>query len=89
MNIIQAKFLNDLVGKNYTYKITGTRRIRKDTLLLVENKKTGKPNIVISTTDSEDVSENVLNMIMQGKEVCSKVLGEYLYFEHRTVTEAE
>ena len=89
MNIIQAKHINDLAGKSYTYKITDTRRIEKDTLLVVENKKTGKLNLVISTTDSEDVNENVLNMIMQGKEVRSKVLGEYIYFKHTTVTEAE
>lgn len=76
MNIVQAKRINDL-GKRYTYKVPAGITISKGVLLSVENKRTNKADTVIATSDSEDVSENVLNVIMQGREVISSVLGIY------------
>lgn len=75
MNIVQVKFFNN--NKRYTYKLPMGIKIKKDTLLKVENKKTGGLDIVISVTDSAEVDENILNMIMQGKSVLSSVVGIY------------
>lgn len=78
MNIVQAKHLGDNSAKAYTYQLPKEIRVEKGELLLVENKVTKKEDVVISVTDSEDVNKNVLNMIMQGQEVRSKVLGVYV-----------
>lgn len=78
MNIIQAKHVDDYTGKTYTYKLPKGLEIKKGRLLIVENKREREPSIAIAVTDSEEVSENVLNMIMQETTVCSKVLGLYI-----------
>lgn len=78
MNIVQAKHMNDYTGKTYTYEVSKGYEIKKGQLLLVENKMKGKPSIVTAVTDSEEVSKNVLDMIMQGETVRSKVLGMYV-----------
>lgn len=75
MNIVQAKFFNE--NKRYTYKVPQGTKIKKDTLLKVENKRTGGLDIVKAVTDSAVVDENVLDMIMQGKNVLSRVVGFY------------
>ena len=51
--------------------------VTADMLLLVENQKTGKPDIVRAVTNSEDVNQNTLDMIMQGQKVKSRVIGTY------------
>lgn len=83
MNIVQAKHINDNLGKAYTYKIPGDFYIPKGTLMLAENSRTGKSDVVIATGESENVSKNVLNMIMQGKEVISSIIGVYWMMEFK------
>lgn len=78
MNIIQAKHLDVNTREIYTYEVPKKLEFRKGQLLLVENKRLGQPSIVIAVTDSEEVSENVLNMIMHGEKVQSKVLATYI-----------
>lgn len=75
MNIVQAKFFNE--NKRYTYIVPQGTKIKKDMLLKVENKRTGGLDIVAAVTDSAEVDENVLDMIMQGKNVLSSVVGVY------------
>ena len=87
MNIIQAKHINDNVGKIYTYKVPEDYLIPKNTLMLAENKRTGKGDIVIATSNSAEVNDNVLNMIMQGKEVISSVVGIYWLAEFSNMSE--
>ena len=76
MNIIQAKHINfgQLTGKVYTYRLPDGLRIDAGEYILVENKRTGGVEIVKTVTNSEDVNKNVLKMIMDDKEVISKVL---------------
>lgn len=78
MNIIQAKHLCGISNKRYTYRLPDGIMVAADTLLQVENQKTGKPDIVRAVTNSEDVNRNTLDMIMQGQKVTSKVIGTYV-----------
>lgn len=83
MNIIQAKHINnfgDTSGEAYTYKLPDGVRIGAGQYILVENRKTGRNEIIKTVTDSEDVNGNTLKMIMGEKRVISRVLGEYLFF---------
>lgn len=80
MNIIQAKHINssgELTGKAYTYELPDGVRIRSGKYIAVENKRTGGSDIVKTVTDSEDVNDNILKMIMGGKKVQSMAIGEY------------
>ena len=80
MNIIQAKHINscgETSGKTYTYELPDGVRIESGRYISVENKRTGGSNIVMAVTNSEDVNDNVLKMIMGEQKVRSKVLGEY------------
>lgn len=78
MNIVQAEHIGDIYRKAYTYKLPDGVRIEAGKYILVENKQTRSNDIVKTITDSEDVNENVLKMIMGEQEVRSKVLGEYV-----------
>lgn len=77
MNIVQAKHLDGIYDKRYTYRLPDGVMVAADTLLKVENQKTGKPDIVRAVTNSEDVNQNTLNMIMQGQKIKSRVIGIY------------
>lgn len=77
MNIVQAKHLDGIYDKRYTYRLPDGVIVTADMLLLVENQKTGKPDIVRAVTNSEDVNQNTLDMIMQGQKVKSRVIGTY------------
>lgn len=77
MNIVQAKHLDGIYDKRYTYRLPDGVMVAADTLLKVENQKTGKPDIVRAVTNSEDVNQNTLDMIMQGQKVKSRVIGTY------------
>ena len=77
MNVIQAKHLYGISDKRYTYRLPDGVIVTADMLLLVENQKTGKPDIVRAVTNSEDVNQNTLNMIMQGQKLRSRVIGTY------------
>lgn len=77
MNVIQAKHLSGISDKRYTYRLPDGVMVAADTLLQVENQKTGKPDIVRAVTNSEDVNRNTLDMIMQGQKVKSRVIGTY------------
>lgn len=75
MNIIQVVHLEDVTKTRYTYEVPPYMRINKGILLQVHNKY-GKA-VVRSVTDSSDVDDNVLDMIMEGKKVTAKVTGVY------------
>lgn len=77
MNIIQAKHIVNSTDKVYTYQLPKGVFVRTDSLLLVENNQTGGRDLVKAVTNSEDVNDNILKMIMQGQNVRSKVLGMY------------
>lgn len=77
MNIVQAKHLDGIYDKRYTYRLPDGVIVTADMLLLVENQKTGKPDIVRAVTNSEDVNQNTLDMIMQGQKLKSRVIGTY------------
>lgn len=81
MNIVQAEHISNNTGKAYIYKVPGDCYIAKGALMLAENNRTGKSDVVIAVSESEDVSKNVLNMIMQGKEVISSIIGVYWLME--------
>lgn len=85
MNIVQAEHISNNTGKAYIYKVPGDCYIAKGTLMLAENNRTGKSDVVIAVSESEDVSKNVLNMIMQGKEILSDILGIYHFMEFKGI----
>lgn len=81
MNIIQARIVNsfgDGYGKKYIFKVPDGVSIKKDTLLAAE-KNGGKDGIQIvkAVSDSAEVTDEVLDMIMDGKEVISSIIGAY------------
>lgn len=81
MNIIQARIVNsfgDGYGKKYIFKVPDGVSIKKDTLLAAE-KNGGKDGIQIvkAVSDSIEVTDEVLDMIMDGKEVISSIIGVY------------
>lgn len=81
MNIIQARIVNsfgDGYGKKYIFKVPDGVSIKKDTLLAAE-KNGGKDGIQIvkAVSDSIEVTDEVLDMIMDGKEVISSIIGAY------------
>ena len=80
MNIIQTRVINqygDASGTKYIFKAPEGVEIKKDTLLLAE-RAGGKEGtqIVKSITDSAEVSEVILEMLMGGCEVVSSIIGE-------------
>lgn len=81
MNIIQTRIVNsfgDGYGKNYIFKVPDGVSIKKDTLLAAE-KNGGKDGIQIvkAVSDSIEVTDEVLDMIMDGKQVISSIIGVY------------
>ena len=79
-NIVQVRFLQDPSKKRYTFNVPCNEKICKGDVVRIRNKNNGEV-IAIAETDSEELSENAIDMIMGGKEVLSWVIGKYKYNE--------
>lgn len=80
MNIIQTRVINmfgDPSGTKYIFRVPEGVEIAKDTLLLAQ-RNGGKEGtqIVKSVTNSAEVSDEVLEMITDGRKVISSIIGE-------------
>lgn len=81
MNIIKARVFDwngNLSSRKYVFRVPDYASIKKDTLLVAE-KNGGKDGIqvVSAFADSVEVNDEVLDMIMNGKQVISSILGVY------------
>lgn len=81
-NIVQVRLLEDKNAKRYTFNVPESCKLSKGDLIKVR-KKSGKEKIGICVTDSEEVSENCIDMIMSGGKVLSDVVGIYKYEDLR------
>lgn len=80
MNIIQTRVINmfgDPSGTKYIFRVPEGVEIAKDTLMLAQ-RNGGKEGtqIVKSVTNSAEVSNEVLEMITDGRKVISSIIGE-------------
>lgn len=80
MNIIQTRVINmfgNPSGTKYIFRVPEGVEIAKDTLLLAQ-RNGGKEGtqIVKSVTNSAEVSDEVLEMITDGRKVISSIIGE-------------
>lgn len=81
MNIVQIQYPNNVERKRYTFKVPDGIIIRENDVVRVRNRG-GNEEIGIAVTDSVDVSDNIVDMIMSGKEVVSSVIGKYEYLPY-------
>lgn len=77
-NVVQVRFLQDPSKKRYTFNVPCNEKICKGDVVRIRNKNDSEM-IAIAETDSEMLSENAIDMIMDGKEVISWVIGKYEY----------
>lgn len=78
-NIVQVEHLNDnglFTKKRYTFNVPDDVKLQKGDLVLCETKH-GNPSVARCVTDSVFVSDKILDAIMSGKKVISKVIGKY------------
>ncbi len=76
MNIVQVNFINSITQKRYTYKVPNGISLNKGDIIRVRNKD-GKEAIAVCVTDSENLSDNAVDMVMDGLDVLSDVIGVY------------
>lgn len=81
MNLVQIQYPNNIDRKRYTFKVPDGIVIRKNDVVRVKNRN-GNEEIGIAVTSSVDVSDNIVDMIMSGKDVVSSVIGRYHYFPY-------
>lgn len=83
MNIVQANLIESYSQKRYTYKVPEDITLKKNDIIRVRNKngKNGKEIIkeiiMVCVTDSENLSDNAVDMVMDGLDVLSDVIGVY------------
>lgn len=76
-NIVQVKYVsNPRNDKRYTFKLPLDKKLFKGDLVRVCNQD-GTERICTCVTNSVVVSDTVIDMIMEGKEVLSEVIGRY------------
>lgn len=75
-NIVQVVHLNEWGSKRYTFNVPGDVELQKGDLVLCETKH-GNPSVARCVTDSMLVSDKILDAIMSGEKVISKVIGKY------------
>lgn len=80
MNIVQVNFINSITQKRYTYKVPNGISLNKGDIIRVRNKD-GKEAIAVCVTDSENLSDNAVDMVMDGLDVLSDVIGVYNYIK--------
>jgi hypothetical protein len=76
MNIVQVNFINSITQKRYTYKVPSGISLNKGDIIRVRNKD-GKEAIAVCVTNSENLSNNAVDMVMDGLDVLSDVVGVY------------
>lgn len=76
MNIVQVNFINSITQKRYTYKVPNSISLNKGDIIRVRNKD-GKEAIAVCVTNSENLSNNAVDMVMDGLDVLSNVIGVY------------
>lgn len=76
MNVVQVKLVEDKNARRYTYQVPDNIQLLKGDVVRTKNMN-GKECIAICVTDSEFLSENVINMIMCGNRVASSIIGIY------------
>lgn len=76
MNIVQVNFINSITQKRYTYKVPNGIGLNKGDIIRVRNKD-GKEAIAVCVTNSENLSDNAVDMVMDGLDVLSDVVGVY------------
>jgi hypothetical protein len=85
MNIVQVNFINSITQKRYTYKVPNGISLNKGDIIRVRNKD-GKEAIATCVTDSENLSDNAVDMVMDGLDVLSDVIGVYNLVKFQDVT---
>lgn len=84
MNIVQVTLFEDTTKKRYTYKLPNDITLKKGYIVRVRNSD-GREVPATCVTDSEVLSDNAVNMVMGGKNVCSSVIGMYSYMDFKLV----
>lgn len=85
MNIVQVNFINSITQKRYTYKVPNGISLNKGDIIRVRNKD-GKEAIAVCVTNSENLSDNAVDMVMDGLDVPSNVIGVYNYIKFQEMT---
>ena len=78
MNIVQVVYKNSNI--RYVFEVPEGVKLLKGDLVETHNVCM---NIAQCVTDSEEVSENVVDMIMEGKKVTAKITGKYTLESYR------
>lgn len=85
MNIVQVNFINSITQKRYTYKVPNGISLNKGDIIRVRNKD-GKEAIAVCATNSENLSDNAVDMVMDGLDVLSNVIGVYNLVKFQEMT---
>ncbi len=85
MNIVQVNFINSITQKRYTYKVPNGISLNKGDIIQVRNKD-GKEAIAVCVTNSENLSDNAVDMVMDGLDVLSDVIGVYNLVKFQEMT---
>lgn len=85
MNIVQVNFINSITQKRYTYKVPNGINLNKGDIIRVRNKD-GKEAIAVCITNSENLSDNAVDMVMGGLDVLSDVIGVYNLVKFQEMT---
>lgn len=88
MNVVQVNLFEDKYKKRYTYKVPNNITLSKNDVVMVKNQNHSE-HIAICVTDSEDLSDNAIDMIMCGAEVLSEVIGIYKFCKFETESEID
>lgn len=88
MNVVQVRLLEDKNGKRYTYQVPDYIQLAKGDIVRTRNKN-NKECIAVCVTNSENLSDNAIDMVMSGNKVISNVTGIYTFnsfddFENET-----
>lgn len=85
MNIVQVNFINSITQKRYTYKVPNGISLNKGDIIRVRNKD-GKEAIAVCVTNTENLSNNAVDMVMDGLDVLSNVIGVYNLVKFQEMT---
>lgn len=75
-NVVQVMYAEDENAKWHTCLVPDNIQVRKDNVVLVVDQNENK-HVSVCTSDSEFVSDNILNMIMSGGAVANNLIGVY------------
>ena len=80
MNVVQVNLFEDQNKKRYTYKVPGGISLKKGYIVKVRNRD-GRELPAVCISDSEELSDNAIAMIMSGERVTSNVIGIFSYMD--------